>query len=539
MQALRYRPAAFWRLDDSSPFQDYSGYSRPGSLSGTETKGIALSSDALYSQFFDSTHTGTFQTNVYIQGKEAENFTLCAIVYPVMRTFGDTGPVTVLSHSGRQDGIVIDGTVIKFATEYSDGSLAQCSYDIQIPKKVSIVATHTEAKNSLFINGELVDEIDINETQQGLAYYSSSTNLISGQSSTTQGFLANDFLLFPRALNQDEVFNLHAQANVTADGDVPKMFGGETVGLSYRFRYPYLDTGWYSDSAWMNGETYQVDAEDGILYASKVDDVTLAGQWNGSVTLQDGETATAIESVNLYWEGQNETVSVSTDGETWTAATKNEPVSIISAGFVPTDTDLFIQVELAAGQEESYVSNLTVRGYLEDTTITANRVVTYTPEAIPLDEYRPHEFNDNWGVNLNGGTLTIGTDLISSSPDTIQTIEIWMKRTNSTQSYSGLTAGSTSYINGVASATVPVGEWIVRHYVKPAGFSTDISISGDIIIGQVSFYPTALTTQNMADILASYTGVKKSTTNDGATLAISEPTESTVIYAHDWEIQAV
>src|SRR6478609_9273689 len=89
MKALEYKPKGFWRLDDTAPFQDYSGYNNSGTLAGTETHGIALSTDAVYSQRFNRNVVATLPSPIYRAGTENQPFSMSATVYPIRQTEGN------------------------------------------------------------------------------------------------------------------------------------------------------------------------------------------------------------------------------------------------------------------------------------------------------------------------------------------------------------------------------------------------------------------------------------------------------------------
>src|SRR6478609_10255332 len=83
MRALAYKPKAYWRLDDPAPFNDYSGYNRTGTLTGTESHGISLGNNAVYSQRFHRDAIATLPSPIYQTGYESNAFSVSALVEPI------------------------------------------------------------------------------------------------------------------------------------------------------------------------------------------------------------------------------------------------------------------------------------------------------------------------------------------------------------------------------------------------------------------------------------------------------------------------
>jgi hypothetical protein len=241
----------------------------------------------------------------------------------------------------------------------------------------------------------------------------------------------------------------------------------------------------------------------------------------------------------MFWYGYGETVEASVDGTTWVAVKKGENLSNIPTGFDPTNKALYIRVTFAAGLTEAYVDSLQVNGYTAASVVVNGRTLTYTNPAVVFDEHLPFQLRDDWGVRLTGGTITITPDAVSEVPSPVQTVEIWMKRTTEdavviSGNVSG--AATTKYFNGIAGNVYDTGEWTVRHFVSAAGITGNITITGNAIIGKVAIYPTALSAAEVAQVVAQYTGVYKTTQDGSSPITIAEPASSTTVYSHDWEI---
>jgi hypothetical protein len=253
-----------------------------------------------------------------------------------------------------------------------------------------------------------------------------------------------------------------------------------------------------------------------------------------SIDLYNGNTASLIDNIDLWWEGKEIVVEVSLNGTSWTPAVKGERLPIIPQGFDPANKTLHLRVLFAENEDESYLTYLRVRAYLSDEGLYENRIIEYT-NAVLFDEQNPSDLPNQWGAVLDSGTLTIKTDAISQTPMSVKTVEVWLKKKTSTNpTLSTNLSSATTYINGVAGTTHISGEWVVKHFVNAGGISGDIVISGDVQVGKVAIYPTAFSAGQIATLVSNYTGRYKTSYNGTAPISISEPADSTTIYAHEW-----
>lgn len=535
MDALRYKPAAFYPVSGNA--NDYSGYARNGTIAGSPTYGLPLAADTTQSlRGSNSIYLSVTVPNVYTAGREKASFSLSAIVYPVLAT--STGSVQVASHPGIYDGLSLNGTVVTFSTYYQNTGQAKASYDLGMARRAEIIGVHTATKNSLYVDGVLVAEVDITSAQQADVYLSNVTNNFSiGYSNNTNMTLVNNVGFFPHALQTEQVASLYRANTRRAEGSVPKMFGGEDVLLSTVVRPLFLDSAWTKDEDWKNATLDNVTVDRDQLTATMYEGLTLAGQWTDSVDLYTGLTPVAINSVNMWWEGVNETVTASIDNINWSPVVKGQPLSIIPTGFDPTDKDLYIRVSFPAGVTEAWVDSIQINGYTSNTAVSNNRVVTYTNPTVPMDEKPVGDFRDDWGVRIGaGGSVSIAADLISEAPMAVRTVEIWVKKKGSVGI--GFSPAFTQYTSGDSNNNNFPGEWVVYFYTFAATMTGDITISGDCQLGKVAIYDSVLTQTQMYAIIANYTGVNKLRFDGTGTIGMSESATPAVIYAHDWEITA-
>lgn len=540
MEVLRLKPIAFYRMDDTSPFQDYSGYNRSATITGTESHGISLTTDSAYSQRFSTTNYASFTAPVYAIGTEGQSFSISATAFPII----DGAPLEqrIVSHGGSYDGITITGTVVNFTTLYNGAGSARCSYDLITPRKVDIVGVHTSAKNSLYIDGILVSEIDITSAQSAVPFDITDQLFYCGYASTSnQKVLVNNVGFFPRSLQPEEIYSMYLTNNIRGGQFTSNMFGGTDIYVSKGIRNPFLNVSWSSDDEWRRANTYNVSVDGDAVYAQVQSGLTLSGTWTSPVDLYTGPSPLPIESINISWVGENITVETSTDNINWTAATNGSNLSNIASGFDPSDKALYVRVNFTSGLSEAYIEELVINGYNSATALFSNRVITYPSQSVAKEERDPLELQEDWGVTLGGGTITIAPDAISGSPEAVKSIELWVKKSTST--YPTLSANfasaTSTYVNGVAGAiTYNAGEWVVLHYTLAAGFSGDITIAGDIQLGKVTVYPSTLSASTITSLVTNYTGVNNSVQTGSSSIAIAESATPVSAYAYDWEIVA-
>lgn len=451
---------------------------------------------------------------------------------------------SVLSHTGKFDGLTINGTVVSFTTKYTNGTEARASYDTQINKKIHAIGVHTLSKNILYVNGELVAEADIDYTQQIATFDAPSNVLYAGQTTGARSLVMNNVALYPRALLKEEVARIYAQNNRQALGVIPKQFAGEDVSVGLGARVPSLDTGWFTNDDWSGAVMTNCVVEDDALSPQMDLGLTMAGTWQDAVNLYTAEVATPLNSLNMFWDGQNVKVEASTDGgTTWETVSKGVNLSSVPQGFDPTNKQLSVRITFVGGIASAYIDNLRVLAYTSNTATPPNeRTRTYTNPAVTFDEQVPFDMKENWGVSLKGGgTLTIGAEQAANeAPMAVRTVEVWVRSLGSVSFSSNLTSATNTYSNGTAGLSTPVGEWTLLHFVNTgADITGSITISGDVQVGKVAVYPTALTATQVSQVVANYTGVSKTVQSASGTIAIAEPAAPALIYAHDWSIVTV
>lgn len=530
-------PVVFWMCDDTVPFQEYSGVNASGGKkAGTTdpTKSVPLVAGAAFSSVFKSTSIAQFACNIFKQGLEQRPFAVEAWILPIPKT--TTGPQQILSHDGVFDGLSLDGKVIKFSTNYLTQGSAACDFDLQEYKLAHVVGLHNANQNQLWVNGELVASVDITDLQKADTYIATDAYLYSGYTTSTQELAINAVAFYTSLSGEQIMQNYMAGIDFIGQARVAPQYDGTEFTLDAATGAVFLRNEWVDETDFNTGLKVNVEyAPDQINPAyDETTGLSLAGTWTVATPL-DAQADISIYGVLLSWSGKNITVDTSLDGTTWTAATNGRLIGTISSGYNPTNIDLQIRVSFAGGLavDPAYLESITVIGFRNNTINSiANRTVTVSGPGVMREDYETNLYRDDNGISINGGTLTIGTDT-GPDPDVARTLELWIKPKVGTPTIS---VGGTKYRNGVADTTLPVGEWSLIHYVATSNIATNITITGDCIVGQATLYPTPLSATDVANIYKSYTGAQVIRFSDTATVAISEAATPTAIYAHDWSI---
>lgn len=437
-----------------------------------------------------------------------------------------------LSHSGIYDGLSVNGTKVSFTTKYADTTEARATHDLQQIKRVHLVGVHTADKNSLYVDGELVDEVDITETQQLSTYVATSPDLYSGTSLSSQAVALNGVTVYDYALPPESIATNYEAGR--GETDIAERTDGEPLYANVDNSNVFLDQTWATTEDWQGGVFFNTAVVDEKLVPLFTDDVSIAGQWYTSFDLE-ASNATSIYGVNFNWDGAGAVIAASLDGTTWETVQRGINLNIIPSGFNPTDKVLQIRVTFAGGitDDPSYLDSFNVVGFSTNTSIEqAGRTLTYA-SVHPEREFDPMELHDDWGafVAMNG-SLTISADAVEGT--VARTVELWIKRTADNPTIS---ATGTFYQNGaVSTSTLVAGQWTLMHIVAPADITGSITITGPVQIGHVAIYETALTATEVANVYAAYTGTNQVKTIDSSTVSLTEPAASAQIYAHDWSI---
>lgn len=442
---------------------------------------------------------------------------------------------SILSHTGQTDGLTINGNIVRFSTDYLTNGSAALTYDLQILRKAFVVAQHSVSHNELWVDGVLVGSIPVTNEQMNDKFVSTTNKLYCGTTTSLQK-VALGGVAFYNSLTSEDILALYNAGNdvVTQDRIAPQ-FNGNTYDLNRDMGSYYVDITWETTGDLSLGEINNVSIYgDEITPIYDATQTSINGTWKTSVPL-DSTGATSIYGVALQWSGSGVDVDVSLDGTTWTSATSGQLVSIVTSGMNPTGKDMSIRVTIDGGivNDPAYLDSIRVIGFLDNTFANGmGRTITVSSPAVLREDYEPAFYRDDNGVSLHGGSLTIGLDT-SAEPKATRTLEAWVKPISGVPTFS---ITGTQYRNGVTDSTLPLGQWSLVHIVAASDLASSIVISGDVIVGQVSIYPTALTAGNVFYIWQSYTGKPVVSFSDSSATTVTEPATPVLIYAHDWSV---
>lgn len=475
-----------------------------------------------YPEYFDGSYTGASWN-----GSSNASYSTMPV---------STSPQQVLSHDGQYDGLSIDGTVVSFSTVYDVGGSSECYYDLQGLRAAHVVGVHNKDQNQLWVNGKLVFAIDITDEQKASTYPSWADDKLYCGYTTSSKRLAVNGVAFYNNISADQINqNYQAGIGVIPQAKVATQFDGITLNMSGTGGSKFIDRTWADRSDFNIGLKNNVEYSEDRVTPAYDAGLSVSGTWTASVPL-DSFSYASIYGVMVEWSGRDIVVEASNDGTTWTPVVSGELVSFIPNGYDPTGEDFQVRASFAGGlaDDPAYLESLTVIAYKDNTfSNITTRAVTVGHPAVLRGDFEPISYRDDNGVSLHGATLTIGADS-STDPDVARTLELWIKPVSGTPTIS---VSGTNYRNGAADSTTPLGEWQLLHIVAAADVTTDITISGDCIIGQVSIYPIALTADQVLHIYKSYTGVPVSRITDSSSpIDVDEDASPVTLYAHDWSI---
>lgn len=526
MEEVKHNTVAMFRMDDDTPFTDYSGYSATGTRTGTEIKGLPLTSSAGYSQKIDATHAGAFTVpNFLEQGTEAQSFSISFTAYVIDQATG-----LWVGKTDDTSGVGFLNNTVYALLKFDNTDIVQTTYAVDINRKFNVVAVWTPTAINLFLNGAMVTTIDIPEADLGTPF-----DCVVDTFEITGVGLVNNLAFYAYDLSSEQVKAIHDYNNTTAEETVAIGYGGQTVAIAMDNRKPFMEVDYGTDEAWNAGRHSSTVADNNELHAQKNDDLTVEGEWASAISLSSPAAQPLLASAYMIWNGLHETVEVSLDGVTWSAVTNQQNLSVIPNNFDPTNKNLMVRVTFDDGWPDAYLEYLTFRSFT-GTAVAAhidNRVIEYDGAAVvTLDAKSPELMRDDWGVKLgSASTLTVNT---ATGGETNKTLQVWVKPVGTSLTVTGWSSPTATYVNGASGSTLIAGAWNLVHITKSAGVTVDTVFGASQQIGDVVLYDRVLTAGEVASIVQSYTGIPKQTFSSSGSIAITEPATPANIYDRKW-----
>lgn len=563
-------PYAIWSVD-SSTFTDSGGSQRNAELT---TPANYRSSNPLISGTGKSVIVGDntaakFFFPGFKPGYERRAFSLEVW----FSSIDDTDDVGILSHDGDLDGLWFDGQAVHFTTVYSDASTVDTSYVLPDNEAYHVVGVHNESRNSLYVNGVLVDQSDVSLEQFTMSYASITNEdyLYAGQSAGASLSSMDAPAVYAYALQPRKIFThfMWGREHRLMDSIVT-----ESQGYYFDFTDThaaiYISKTWNTVSDWNEGLTPGITvADEAIRPDLDSNGNAVEGQWLGSVNLSTLDALHEIESARLYWDGSGDfTVYVALDGATFNQVNNGELIAGITPGYLTQGKTVDIMIEFGP-DEDAIVESLSFVSYLTDEVKdnASIRLGNFSGNIIlSAETHQPIENNATRGAQFFGGVVDIQED-VTEDPQNISTLELWVKfddlsaamtildyRTGATTGaprllWSGSAIDSTGfddvYVNGSASLpTFEVGVWY--HFV----LSLDAAVNIDLRVGQsyldtnplqgyighLAFFPSSMVVLDALELYASYFGINLNQINDENVFTIAEDSPAYNIYTYDWSI---
>jgi len=536
--AVESDPDALWIFDDPSPFTDYSGHNRTAST-GSTAKHAALVKGADYALIVGNSNK--ISLNAYAvmqQGREKQSFSVEAVFRSIKKDPTNTAPQQVWGNDNQFDGLGISGTKVYFTTKYTSTGEARCEFDIQNNRSVKAVGVHTAAKNSLYVDGDLVSEVDITAAQQADTYLADGNTITCGGTTSTNLIAINAVAVYRHVLLEEDVdaHLIEAEDNLS-EFHVATGYGGTILPLTDEHTAPYEQRTWTTEADWNGGLKAGVVVEYEQISPELRNGISIASNWQTSQPLPQG--IGTLYGVTLSWQGQGVTVDTSVDGGvTWAPVVKGVKTPSIPAGFDPTGKTLVIRASFAGGviDDPAYFDELICTTYVANTVPPVDgRTVTLTNVSCESNE-DIMDYDHNWGAELINGTLSIAAPAAGSF--TPKTIEVWAKKASTAAFSDNLTSPTAQYTNGGTFQAYQIDEWQLRTYVFSSGFSGAINFTGTGQIGSVVLYPYAKTSAQVLEAYQAYVGRPVVPLPTQGNIGIVELTEQIDAYEYEWSMES-
>lgn len=571
LQVLADNPFSYWKLDETGPaFPDSAGSLRTADLVGTIVRHPALVSGSGNALVLSNTNHLDMDDPVFNKGYELRQFSLEAWVKPV----NVTGEVAVMSHSSIYDGLTITPTHINFKTVYQTAGTAEVSFEYETGKAFHVVGLHTNGKNSLYVDGVLVDELDLTAEQQDDAYGFVTSDLIGGQSGTASTIALDAPAIYSFAMTEDAV-RRHYTNGIAVDTSEA------IAGFNNATHWNFADTGrnissyslWTTSDDWKTGiltdvavaedtivptytQTETEIVEDGLI-VPVYENTSIAGVWQVSVALGD-VPETTLADARITWLGEGDyTVEYSLDGTTW----KNPNLAPTESLDNSDTIELRITFDGGIVDDPSYVSSLRLVVYTDKNFkgTRADRFASMSGNGLASTSYyEPIEYADFNGIKLLSGAINTTVDASYDGEEEsgdldIYAFDMWVKpvagniltatgisvsRSGSTIVYSGLSSLVVNGVSVASGATVFTSDsWyhIAGIFTTPGNYALTVGAT-NMLISQLSAISRNVNTAGLQLSYAAYLGLPGLLVNDTSEVDIGEGSPATNLYAHVWGI---
>ncbi|QBP30842.1 hypothetical protein KNU49_gp222 [Streptomyces phage EGole] len=570
LQVLTDAPFSYWKLDEAGPaFPDSAGSMRTADLVGTISRHPALVTGSGNALLLNNSNHLDMDDPVFNKGYELRQFTLEAWVKPISLT----DEVSIMSHSGTYDGLTITPTHIYFRTKYLAAGSCEVSYEYSTGKSFHVVGVHTNAKNSLYVDGVLVAETDLTEDQQIDSYSFLTSDLIAGQGSGTIALDAP--AIYTNSLGSEAISRHYSNG---VDVDTSEAIAGFNDAIFWNFtdetRNIAIKKVWTSDADWADAvltdvavvdntitpsysQTESEIVEDGLIVPVYTN-TSLPGVWLTSLQFTSIPEET-VSDARINWKGEGSyTIEYSVDGGT-TWLTPSDSGSTV----LDNESVVDIRVTFAGGivDDTSYVSSIEVVAYLDKyyRGSRSDRTALMTGTGVVSDSYyEPIEYADINGLRIISGMVDISLDDSYEGEEepgdlNVNGFDMWVKatpgnifnatginveRSGDTIVFSGFSAFTVNGQSVTSGATVFGSDsWyhIAGVFSTPGNYAMSVGSPGTVI-SQLSIIYGSLSLLGLQQMYAAYLGLPGLVVNDTSTVDIGEGSPATNLYAHVWGI---
>lgn len=570
LQVLAANPFSYWKLDETGPaFPDSAGSLRTADLVGTIVRHPALVTGSGTALLLSNTNHLDMDDPVFNKGYEARQFSLEAWVKPV----NVTGEIAIMSHAATYDGLTITPTHIYFRTIYQTAGTCEVSYEYETGKSFHVIGIHSNAKNSLYVDGILVAETDLSDEQQADAYGFVTTDLIAGESATGSTIAVDATAIYSFPITSD-IASKHYSFGIASDtSESIAGFNDATLwNFSDEARNIASFNEWTTEVEWKAGiltdvavandsivpsytQTETEEVVDGLI-VPVYENTSLPGVWQTSVGLGDSEGSLA--DMKITWTGEGDfTVEYSLDGTTWKNPNLGPTESL-------DDTDIVeIRITFDGGivDDPSFVGLLKLTVYT-DKDFRATRTDRFASMAgnglCSNQYYEPIEYSDFNGIKLLSSNIVITDDDSYEGEEEagdldLNGFDMWVKpvagniisatgvsvsRSGNTIVYSGLSSlvvNGTSVSSGATVFNSDSWYHIAGIFTTPDNYAFTVGVT-DMLISQMSSINGDVDTAGLQQIYSAYLGLPGLVVEDSSSISIVEESPATNLYAHVWGI---
>jgi hypothetical protein len=412
--------------------------------------------------------------NTFVAGSEMKPFAL--VVRALENTNNKATSQALISHQGAYDGLALIGDELRFTIEFDTLDPVVARYPLPVRQQaMDIVANYLVNKVQLYVNGQMVSEVEISEDQISDGFKPrASNNLYVGHNSTAnyaRSTVVDGIAIFEMTLSDQEINKIYSLNSVD---EQPWQNPYSSVSFDWKNRELHNPVS-FPHQGWHVGLSENVNIVDNALRPTLDFDTNTSqvGTWTYAYDIDSYESN--IYGIQVSWEGQGDFAVLYSDNN-FSTSTPLVSGQIVPGtfNFISTGKTPLIRVAFSGGivDDDSVVESLTIQTYINEIINSDN----YNRSAILADgnTYSPEHTYDQKYMDFSerGGLRSFGSVLISSDSDVenpvpLRTVEMVVRfdETMASQTILDLRpGGGTEYLSTNASSnlTFPSGTLFVN-----------------------------------------------------------------------------